>query len=69
MQSNKNPESGLRNILKGWIIFFRERIGDVEQRRRFLARLKLELKRVCVVKTYIDIEEMVIATIEIERVL
>jgi hypothetical protein len=42
---------------------------DAEQRRRFLARLRLELRRFCVVKTYTHIEEMVIVATKIERVL
>jgi hypothetical protein len=49
--------------------FQRRKIEDVEQRRSFLARLKLKLRRLYVVKTYINIEEMVIVTTEIERVL
>jgi hypothetical protein len=44
-------------------------IGDVEQRRRFLARLKPKLRRLCAVRTYTDIEEMVIATTKIEKML
>jgi len=50
-------------------LFQRGRIGDIKQKIRFLAQLKLELRILCVVRTNIDIEEMVIATIEIERVL
>ncbi len=50
-------------------LFQRDRIGDVEQRRRFLAQFRPEFRRLCVVKTYIDIKEMVIATTEMERVL
>ncbi len=34
-----------------------------------MARLRPELRRLCVVRTYTDIENMVVATIEIERVL
>jgi hypothetical protein len=34
-----------------------------------MAQLKPKLKRLYVVRTYIDIEDMVLATIEIERVL
>ncbi len=45
MQSNKNPNNRLKNILKGWINFWK--IGDVEQRIRFLAQLKPELKILC----------------------
>jgi hypothetical protein len=49
-------------------LFQRGKIWDAEQRRRFLAPLKPELRRLCVVRTYTNIEEMVIATIEIKRV-
>ncbi len=50
-------------------LFQRGRIGDVEQRRRFLVRLRLEFIKLCVVRTYTDIEEMVIVATEIEKVL
>jgi hypothetical protein len=45
------------------------RIGDVEQRRRFLARLKPDVRRLCVVRTYTDIDEMVSAATKIKKVL
>jgi hypothetical protein len=32
MQSNKNLESGLKNILKGWINFFREGRSEMMSR-------------------------------------
>jgi GTP1/Obg family GTP-binding protein len=32
------------------------KIEDVEQKKRFLVQLRLELRRLCVVRTYIDIE-------------
>ncbi len=50
-------------------LFYRGKIRDVEHRRKFLVQLRLELRKLCVVRTYTDIEEMVIAAIEIERVL
>jgi hypothetical protein len=50
-------------------LFHKGKIGDVKQRKRFLARLRLELRRLCVVKTYTDIEEMVIVAIKIQRLL
>jgi hypothetical protein len=50
-------------------LFQRGKIKDVEQRRSFLTQLEPKLRRLYVVKTYIDIEEMVIVTTEIERVL
>ncbi len=42
---------------------------DVEQRRRFLARLRPEIRKLCVVRTFTDIEELVGAATEVERVL
>jgi hypothetical protein len=41
----------------------------VEQRRRFLARLRPEIRKLCVVRNFADIEELVSAAIEVERVL
>jgi len=50
-------------------LFQRGRIQDVEQRRRFLARLKPKIRKLCVVRTFTDIEELMGAVIEVERVL
>ncbi len=50
-------------------LFQRGKIENVEQRKRFLALFRPELRRLCVVRTYTNIEEMVIAATEIERVL
>jgi hypothetical protein len=50
-------------------LFQKGRIQDVEQRRRFLARLRPEIRKLCVVRTFVDIEELVGATTEVERVL
>jgi len=50
-------------------LFQRGRIPDVEQRRRFLSRLRLEIRKLCVVRVFADIEELVAAMIEVERVL
>jgi len=47
---------------KGWL-------QDVEQKRRFLARLRPEIQKLCVVRTFADIEELVSAVTEVERVL
>jgi hypothetical protein len=50
--------------------FFRKgRISDVEQRRRFLAKLRPEIRKLCVVRNFTDIEKLVGATSEVERVL
>jgi hypothetical protein len=50
-------------------LFQKGRILDVEQRRRFLARLRPEIRKLCVVRTFVDIEELVGAATEVERVL
>ncbi len=50
-------------------LFQKGRIPDAEQRRRFLARLRPEIRKLCVVGIFTDIEEMVGAATELERVL
>jgi hypothetical protein len=50
-------------------LFQRGKIPDAKQRRRFLGKLRPEIRKICVVRTYADIEEMVGAATELERVL
>jgi hypothetical protein len=50
-------------------LFWKGQIQDVEQRRRFLARLRPEIRKLCVVRVFADIEELVGAATEVERVL
>jgi hypothetical protein len=50
-------------------LFRKGKIQDVEQRRRFLARLRPEIRRLYMVRTFTDIEELVGAATEVERVL
>ncbi len=50
-------------------LFQRRRILNAEQRRRFLARLRPEIRKLCVVRAFTDIEELVGAATELERVL
>jgi hypothetical protein len=50
-------------------LFRKGQIQDVEQRRRFLARLRPEIRKLCVVRVFTNIEELVGAAIEVERVL
>jgi hypothetical protein len=49
-------------------LFQKGKIEDVEQRKRFLARLRPKLKKICVIKTYTNIKEMVTTATEIKRV-
>jgi predicted component of viral defense system (DUF524 family) len=50
-------------------LFRKGQIQDAEQRRRFLARLRPEIQKLCVVRTFANIEELVGAATEVERVL
>jgi hypothetical protein len=50
-------------------LFRKGQIQDVGQRRRFMARLRPEIRKLCVVKVFADIEELVGAATEVERVL
>jgi hypothetical protein len=50
-------------------LFQKGRIQDAEQKRRFLARLRPEIRKLCIVRTFTDIEELVGAAIELEKVL
>jgi hypothetical protein len=50
-------------------LFQKGQIQDVEQKKRFLARLKPEIRKLCVVRTLANIKELVGAATEVERVL
>ncbi|CAM6024827.1 unnamed protein product [Sphagnum balticum] len=50
-------------------LFRKGQIQDVEQRRRFLARLRPKIRKLCIVRTFADIEELVGAAVEVEGVL
>jgi predicted aspartyl protease len=50
-------------------LFQRGKIPDAEQRRRFLGKLRPEIRKICVVRIYANIEEMVDAATELKRVL
>ncbi len=50
-------------------LFQRGKIPDAEQRRRFLAMLRPKIRKLCVVRTFTDIEELVGAATELERIL
>jgi len=50
-------------------LFQRGGIHDVKQRRRFLAKLRLEIRKLCVVRTFTNIEELIGVVTKLERVL
>jgi hypothetical protein len=47
-------------------LFQRKHIQDTKQRRKFLAKLRPKIKKLCVVKMYANIEEIVVAAVKIE---
>jgi len=66
----QEPREGVQKYFERLNKLFRKgQINDVEQRRRFLARLRPEIRKLCVVRVFADIEELVGAAIEVERVL
>jgi len=50
-------------------LFQKGRLQDAEQKRRFLARLRPEIRKLCVVRTFTDIEKLVGAATKVERIL
>jgi len=50
-------------------LFQKGKIPNAEQRRRFLAKLRPEIRKLCVVRTFADVEELVAAATELEKVL
>jgi len=50
-------------------LFQKGQIPNAEQRRRFLGRLRHEIRKLCIVRTFADIEELVGVATELERVL
>jgi hypothetical protein len=50
-------------------LFQRGQIQGAEQHCRFLARLRPEIRKLCVVQTYTNVEEVVIDDVEIKCVL
>jgi len=50
-------------------LFQRGRIQDAKQKQRFLVRLRLEIWKLCMVRTFTNIEKLVGAITKLERVL
>jgi len=66
----QEPKEQVQKYFKRLDKLFRKgQIQDLEQRRQFLARLRPEICKLCVVRVFADIEELVAAAIEVERVL
>jgi hypothetical protein len=50
-------------------LFIRGKLEDVGQRKRFLFQFYLEIRKLCVMRDYANMEKMFIATLEVEWVL
>jgi hypothetical protein len=50
-------------------MFRKGQIPDAEQKKRFMARLRPKIQKLCIVRTFADIEELVGAAVEVEGVL
>jgi hypothetical protein len=47
-------------------LFQRGQIQDAKQHHGFMAKLRPEIRKLCVVRTYADIEEVVVVATKIE---
>jgi hypothetical protein len=47
----------------------RGRILDAKRKRWFLAHFRPEIKKLCVVRTYADMDEFLASTIEVDKVM
>ncbi len=50
-------------------MFMRGKKNYVVRIIRFLAHLRLEIRKLCMVRTYANMDELLVATIEVEKVL
>jgi len=50
-------------------LFKKRKIKDVEQRRKFLAHLQPKFRKLCMVRTYANVKEMLLVAKEMERML
>jgi predicted component of viral defense system (DUF524 family) len=50
-------------------LFRKGKIQDIKQKKRFLARLRPEIQKLCVVRMFTDIQKLVGAVTEVERIL
>jgi len=69
MPLSKRQKKGFRSIMKGLTSYFNRVKYKMQNKHRFLAILRPKIKKFCVVRTYTNIEEVVTAIVEIERVL
>jgi hypothetical protein len=70
MPSIKNRKKGFKSYYERLDkLFQRGQIQDAEQHHRFMARLRPKIRKFCLVRTYTNIEEVIVVDVEIERIL
>ncbi len=45
----------------------RGKIKEVEQRKRFLSKLKPKIKKLCIVKKYVNMETLLVVILKVEK--
>jgi hypothetical protein len=50
-------------------LFTRGKLKDPKQRKKFISKLHLKIKKLCVMRDYVNMDELFGATLEIEKVL
>jgi len=48
-------------------LFTRGKLEDAKQRRRFLSRLHLEIRKFCVMQDYVNMNAFLIVVLEVEN--
>jgi hypothetical protein len=50
-------------------LFVKGKILDAEKRKRFMAHFRPKIRKLCVVHTYVDMDELLATAIKVEKVL
>jgi hypothetical protein len=50
-------------------LFPRGKLEDTKQRKRFLSKLRLKIRNFCVMRDYASMDELLVATLEVEIIL
>lgn len=49
--------------------FARDKLEELEQKRRFMSWLRLEIRKMCVMKDYANMESLLNVALEVEQIL
>jgi hypothetical protein len=68
MQLSKNQSNECNYTIINFFLITKGKIKKVEQRTKFLSKLKPKIKKLCVVKEYVNMEALLIIILEVEKV-